>query len=811
MKSIKSLSCYEIKILVVSLIISSVSLSNTQDQIVFFSDSPDGDELYDSSWGFEQAPSELELAGNNDKFPVDPKHPYQGAHSLRLHWTSRQGGDWGVAVASQGWQRHDFTEYDTIAYWINGPEAIEQDHLPDLRLEDTSNNKSTRVWLGDYLSGVDNDSTTWQRVTIPVDAFQPGTENTDFTRIKTIYYFQKPADETEHLAWIDEIRIIKGPVVSQPPATPSNLSAQGADARIDLKWRRNTEEDLLGYTIYRSESHSGTYSALNPVAHTVHLYSDYFDENEKTYYYYVTAVNQNFQESEPSDTVSATSYAMTEDELITSVQEATFRYFYDYGHPVSGLARERKGSGVTCTSGGTGFGLMALVIGAERGFAPRDSVAARVQKILTFLQENATTYHGVWAHWINGATGETIPFSQYDNGGDLVETAYLIQGALTARKYFDLNNPVENDIRQLATAMWEGVEWDWYRRTTDGMVLYWHWSPNYGWQMNMPVIGWNECMMVYLLAIASPTHSVPASLYANGWAGSPYYTNGKTFYGYKQYVGKDYGGPLFFTHYSFLGFDPRNKQDQFCNYFENNRNTSLIHRAYCMENPLSKTGYDSLTWGLTASDNPWGYSAHEPMTNDNGTITPTAALSAMPYTPEESKATLKHFYYTYGPQLWGEFGFKDAFNPGENWFAQSYIAIDQGPIIIMIENYRTQLCWDLFMSNQEIKQMLDDIGFTTGIDDKKNNTIKSFKLYQNYPNPFNPRTVIQFSLPRSSSITIEIYNTLGKKVNTLINNKELKSGRHQVVFQGEKLASGVYFYKLITDSFCKIKKMVLVR
>ncbi len=550
---------------------------------------------------------------------------------------------------------------------------------------------------------------------------------------------------------------------------------------------------------------------MNSVIHTVHLYSDYIDENDKTYFYYVTAENENHQMSEPSDTVSASSYAMTEDELLTSVQEATFRYFYDYGHPVSGLARERKGSGVTCASGGTGFGLMALVIGAERGFVSRDSAAARVQKILTFLQEKATTYHGAWAHWINGATGEAIPFSQYDDGGDLVETAYLIQGVLTVRKYFNLDDPVENDIRQRATAMWEGVEWDWYRRTEDGLVLYWHWSPNYGWQMNMPIIGWNECMIVYLLAIASPTHSVPASLYTNGWAGSPYYTNGKTFYGYKQYVGKDYGGPLFFTHYSFLGFDPRNKQDQFCNYFVNNRNTSLIHRAYCMENPLNKTGYDSLTWGLTASDNPWGYSAHEPMTNDNGTITPTAALSAMPYTPEASKAALKNFYYTYGQQLWGEFGFKDSFNLGENWFAQSYIAIDQGPIVIMIENYRTQLCWDLFMSNQEIQQMLDDIGFTTNIINNENHNIKSFRLYQNFPNPFNALTVIQFSLTDLSTVTLEIYNIRGIKVNTLLKNEKLSPGRFQVVFYGKSLASGIYFYTLQTEDFAIIKKMVLVR
>ena len=234
----------------------------------------------------------------------------------------------------------------------------------------------------------------------------------------------------------------------------------------------------------------------------------------------MTAINKNYQESSPSDTVSATSYQMTDAQLMNSIQEATFRYFYDFGHPVSGLTREVSTSNEVCTSGGTGFGLMTIMVGAERNFISRDSAAVRILKILRFLQDNTTRYHGAWAHWINGATGETIPFSQYDDGGDLVETAYLIQGMLTVRQYFNLDNAVENEIRSRVTQMWESVEWDWYRRNENGLVLYWHWSPNYEWQMNMPVKGFNEAMIVYLLAIASPTHGVPASLYYSGWAGS---------------------------------------------------------------------------------------------------------------------------------------------------------------------------------------------------------------------------------------------------------------------------------------------------
>ncbi|MEN6424925.1 MAG: glucoamylase family protein [Phycisphaerales bacterium] len=530
---------------------------------------------------------------------------------------------------------------------------------------------------------------------------------------------------------IDDVRIYDRPLTAEeigvlaesepvppppPPAAPNDVTATGHDSRIDLRWQFSTDPNCEGYNIYRADSADGPFARLNESTHKLSVYSDFFGANGRTYHYYVKSVAiRGGGESGPSNTVSAASYAMTDEQLLTSVLEATFRYFWDYGHPASGLAREGYGFGHgadVCTSGGTGMGLMAICVGAERGFVTRAQAAERVLKILTFLEEKATRFHGAWSHWIYGGTGRTKPFSQYDDGGDLVETAYVVQGMLTARRYFnDVNDAVETEIRARATRMWEEVEWDWYRQLKRGDVLYWHWSPNYGWQINHAIRGYNECMIVYLLAIASPTHPVPASLYYNGWAGSADYANPNTYYGYRQWVGEAKGGPLFFTHYSHLGFDPRDKSDKYCNYFDNSRNISLIHRAYCMENPRGYAGYSDLVWGLTASFDPWGYSAHSP-TNDNGTISPTAALSAMPYVPAESLATLKHFYHSYGKDLWGPFGFVDAFHPAQNWFAPGYVAIDQGPIVVMIENHRTQLCWNLFMSNPEIQPALDAIGWT---------------------------------------------------------------------------------------------------
>jgi len=322
-------------------------------------------------------------------------------------------------------------------------------------------------------------------------------------------------------------------------------------------------------------------------------------------------------------------------------------------------------------------------------------------------------------------------------------------------------------------------------------------------------------MIVYLLGIASTTHGVPASLFHNGWASSTYYRNTKSFYGYRIWVGWDYGGPLFFSHYSFLGFDPRNKKDIYANYYNNGKNISLIHKAYCTANPHSFTGYGPNCWGLTASDDPTGYRVHEP-TNDNGTITPSAALSSLAYTPQESIEVIKHLYRTYGSEVWGDYGFYDAFNPKENWYADSYLAIDQGPIIVMIENYRTGLLWNLFMANPEIQPMLDAIGFvpdsTTNVDEE-NYDLEDFNLVGNYPNPFNPNTTIVFNLPARQNVTVTIYNQLGEKINEILNN-ELPAGENKIVWNGlnsnnNQVSSGVYLYKVSSVSKSLYGKMIL--
>ena len=397
-------------------------------------------------------------------------------------------------------------------------------------------------------------------------------------------------------------------------------------------------------------------------------------------------------------------------ELLTKIQQQTFKYFWDFGHPASGLSRERNTSGDLVTSGGSGFGVMAILVGIERGFITRQEGVDRLETIISFLLNDADRFHGAFSHWLNGNTGDVIPFSSNDDGGDLVETAFMIQGLLTVRQYLDPVDPQEESMIADINTLWEAVEWDWY--TQEGQnVLYWHWSPNFGWEKNHKIQGWNEALIVYVLAASSPSHSIEKAVYEEGWTRNGAMVNsGNTYYGYQLPLRSDRGGPLFFSHYSFLGLDPRNLSDQYANYWEQNVTHSNINHAYCEANPKQFIGYADYCWGLTASDNHKGYSAHSP-DNDLGVITPTAALSSMPYTPEKSMKALNHFYYILGDRLWGDYGFYDAFNLTENWTAGSYLAIDQGPIIVMIENHRSGLLWDLFMSAPEIQNGLDKLGF----------------------------------------------------------------------------------------------------
>ncbi len=415
--------------------------------------------------------------------------------------------------------------------------------------------------------------------------------------------------------------------------------------------------------------------------------------------------------------------ALPDDDLLEQVARQTFGYFWEGAHPASGLAFDRCGAGGRGSDGGgagapapddpisiggTGFGILAILVGAERGWVTRAAALERLGRMVELLYR-APVYHGAFPHFLHGGTGATVPFWRKDDGGDLVETSYLCMGLLCARQYFQGDSPAEILLRDRIGVIWEGVEWDWY--TQGGRkLLYWHWSPNNGWAMDHEIRGWNECLITYVLAAAAPRYGVDPLVYHRGFCAGRDFLNGKAYYGIELPLGMPYGGPLFFTHYSFCGLDPRGLQDRYADYGELNRRHVQINRAHCLANPHGHKGYGPHCWGLTASDDADGYAAHAP-DNDNGTISPTAALASLPYAQAEVMPVLRHFLTGLGDRIWGRYGFVDAFCERRDWFAQTYLAIDQGPIVVMLENQRSGLLWRLFMSLPEVQTGLRRLDF----------------------------------------------------------------------------------------------------
>lgn len=497
---------------------------------------------------------------------------------------------------------------------------------------------------------------------------------------------------------------------------PFELKGQAYPAHTELSWVNHTG---FVYEIYRSTDGGIKFTKAGET--NTGTYLDFFGKpvvKDQKFNYRILPKGLSLKSPDATKfDVKVIVKPSTDDALLDMTQRYTTRYFYDFAQPQTGLARERSNdvNGDIITTGGTGFGIMALVAGAERKYFSREAAYKVIEKIVSFL-EKTERFHGAWAHWYDANTGKAFSFSQYDDGGDLVETAFLTQGLLTAREYFRNGNVEERTFVNRITNLWATIEWSWYTQGKDS--LYWHWSKNYGFKMNHRIKGFDETMITYVLAASSPTFPIERSVYENCYMNSSYYLNGKTYYGIKLDLGMEYGGPLFFTHYSFLGLNPNGLTDKHTNYFERNRSHALIHLAYAVDNPKKHVGYGANCWGFTSSDDPIvGYTSHHPGTNDeNGTISPTAALSSIVYTPEASMKALHHFYFDRGKQLFGKYGFYDAFNPGlveGQQVVHSYLAIDQGPIAVMIENYRSGLLWKLFMSNPEIHTGLQKLGFKT--------------------------------------------------------------------------------------------------
>jgi len=504
------------------------------------------------------------------------------------------------------------------------------------------------------------------------------------------------------------------------------IRALGRCGRVDLVWDQG---DALFFEIQRRGPREKQFRRINKLLWTTNVYGDFFGKAGEIHAYRVRGifVSEGGKKvvSAWSPVVEAAPKQVFLKDLVTEVQEASFRYFYNWRHPVSGLAREktpfRRAKTVAdivpsyvgqvrdlrrlCTTGATGMGMFNLVVGVERGFITRDEGTAWALQMLRFLSTKTDRFHGAFSHWLNGDTGKARPFAgKEDNGADTVETAFLVSGFLVLREYFAGENSREQEIRKLADSLWKEVEWDWFLRGKEGGPLYWHWSPDHGWAKGLAVRGFNESAILYILALASPTHAISPESYHKGWRHKRY-GSVRTEFGIPMTLGHGIGPPLFWTHYSYMGLDPRQVHYKGEPYFEHFRKFCQAQVAYAESKAGDFEGYGPL-WGLTSRANPRGYKGHSPGERDDGTIAPTAALSSMPYLPRESLNFLKTLYIGHGERLWKDYGFTDAFNDTEAWVAPVLLGIDAGPIAPMIENARTRLCWDTFMRAPEIKAAL---------------------------------------------------------------------------------------------------------
>jgi hypothetical protein len=701
-------------------------------------------DTYFYSYGQASGGSKIEAA-KEGRLPVETKNFVSPPNALRLSWQSNPAGGWEAEVRLMSF-RYRYPQLDgkNLYFWAFAPQAITSDDLPRIMLSTTREGLQVAEFpgsftkplpLGKYAGSLP--AGKWTQIRIPLSEFHSASIYPFRAQyVQNVLFLQGKTDNAPHTLIVDEFRFdddadSKADATASLPA-PKNLKAVGYDRHVALSWDEVTGPALDRYVVYRSLD-GKDFQPIGIQLPGTHRYADFLGKSGVNAQYKIVAMDRNYRQSAMSSVASASTRELNDDELLTMLQEACFHYYWEGAEPHSGMTRENyPGDERMIATGASGFGIMALIVGAERGFITREQGVDRLTRITSFL-ETADRYHGVWSHYMDGNTGKTMPvFGTFDNGGDLVETSFLMQGLLAARQYFKGNSPKEQALYKKITQLWEGVEWDWYRENQQSDFLYWHWSSQWAWQIHHPLIGFNEVMITYLLAMSSPTHGVPAEMYYSGWAGQSetairyrggwskavdgdHYGNGHTYFGTKLDVGVGTGGPVFFAHYSYMGFDPSKLRDRFTSsYFENNRSLALVNRGYCIANPQKYEGYGANAWGLTASDGPMGYVPHAPDdTSDDGTITPTGALASYPYTPKESLEAFKHFYRDLGAELWDIYGPRDAYTPGQNWVSNIYMGLNQAPITVMIENQRTGLVWKNFMANPEIGEMLKKLNAVT--------------------------------------------------------------------------------------------------
>ncbi len=698
-------------------VLASQSLAQTRPDIVVFDEGdPAVQGYYDPSVPGTSAPSTLTTFPSpyGGKMPLLTNVAFTGNQSGLLQWKSAPGGNWIMFIASPGFQIYDVTGYSNVVFFVNGPQAVSTAALPMVGMESSTSQRTATVNLGNFLpQGLDSDTNTWQRVIIPLTAFQPYGQFSP-TQFKDVFFQQGMADNVTNTMWLDNLRVIDGYV----PSAPTQVVSRAGDRSVILHWARNPELDAAGYRVYRGPSTNGPFTLVNSQILANPGVTDFSVTNGQDYFYLVRALNGAWFESPDSNLAQAAPQAFADDAaFLEYVQQTAFDFFWYEANPTNGLVRDRSEPGSVCSIAAVGFGLTAIGIGIDHGWTSREDGRQRVlTTLLTFWNgaqgTNATGmigYKGWFYHMLDTGTAVRSGTSELSS----IDSALFLAGVLYAKQYFSQNQTVENQIRSVADAIFNRIDWLWM--CNGGNSLTMGWTPESGF-ISSRWIGYNEAMILYIMGFGAATNPLPASQWASWTGGYAWRTN----YG-QAYVEFP---PLFGHQYSHCWVDFRHIADSFMsgrriNYFENSRRATYAQRAYCTANPGGFAGYTSNVWGLTACDGPShgqfaGYNARgaPPAQNDDGTLAPTAPGGSLPFAPEICLPTLRSMYSQFLTNIWCSYGFRDAFNITANWWDTDVIGIDEGPILIMAENYRFQNVWRVFMKNPEIQRGLQAAGFT---------------------------------------------------------------------------------------------------
>jgi hypothetical protein len=690
------------------------------DLIVFDENDSIGATYYDASFGVADSPSQITgLGPGADKLPILAEGALTGAHKGLLEWRSMPEGAWMFFVASPGWQTRNATGYSNLVLHVNGPAPVAAEHLPRIGLESSTNVRTPTVAMETYLpDGMDGDEATWQEVVIPLEDFEPY-DGFQLSHFKAVVFSQGTADGSLRTVWLDQVRLSAGDsgTVGPAPDSPTGLVIRGGDQSVVLHWDRGADGEVAGYHVYRGLSVRGPWQrrTVSPLASP--SYADVELDNQRRYYFCVTALGPGNAESELSSVVTVVPRPfVNDDEFLDYVQQAAFHYFWYEANPANGLVRDRSQPYSAGSIAATGFGLTAITIGIDRGWITRAAGRDRTLTTLrTFWQQpqgpeptDRIGYRGWFYHFLEMDSATRAGSSELSS----IDTALFLAGMLDARQYFYQSHAEEEEIRSLAEAIFERVDWLWMTAEEDSLSM--GWMPETGF-LGARWIGYNEAMILYLLGMGASEDSLPPDQWDSWTSGYEWATHFG--YSYVQFP------PLFGHQYSHMWVDFRHIADPYMlekglTYFENSRRATLAQRAYCMENPGGFTGYGSRVWGLTACDGPgtdgfFSYIARgaPPPENDDGTIAPTAVGGSMPFAPEHCLPTLRHLYDTYRSNLWTGYGFRDAFNLQANWWGPDILGIDQGPILIMLENFRSQSVWRRFMQDPVIRRGLQAAGF----------------------------------------------------------------------------------------------------